>query len=94
MLWGVDVVPEWYEDWSRASCGAETRRCGGGDQACSAQAAKDGYVRISNYSFCPKDRVEHEPGVAGYAAIGVTLFAALAAGFMWSRRSRRRPPAA
>ncbi len=87
----MDVAPEWYQDWERASCANPTRRCGGGDQVCADDAVRDGYVRISNYDFCPAGDVRHGPGVTAYYAIVLGLGVVFVAGFMWSRRSRTRP---
>ncbi len=86
----MDVAPPWYDDWERTSCGGESRRCGGGDKACAEAAEKEGYVRVSLYTFCRKESVHSEPGVATYMTASVVTVVALVLGFVFSRRVRKR----
>jgi hypothetical protein len=84
----MDIAPPWYE-LGRRGCSGETRGCSGGDEACHAQAEKDGYVAISLYSFCRRDQVRTEPTASGVmliAALGVV--AAGGALVAWKRRKR------
>ena len=83
----MDVPPPWYQI-SHPACSGQTRGCSGGDQACREQAAKDGYVAISNYSFCRKDEVHAEPTVSGFGLLAILAVAAGAAVVGWRRRRR------
>lgn len=88
----MDVPPPWYTATGEA-CSGETRRCGGGDAACRAQAEREGYVAISNYSFCRQDEVHTVPTMNA-VVLGVVVFfaAALATFFHFRRRARREAP--
>ena len=83
----MDIAPPWYE-LSQAGCGGETRRCAGGDQACHADAEKDGYVAISTYSFCRRDEVRTEPRLGGFLLMAALVVAAGGAAMVWKRRKR------
>ena len=62
----MDVPPPWYTVTGE-TCSGETRSCGGGDEACRAQAARDGYVARSgsNYAFCKRDETHTVPTAGG-----------------------------
>lgn len=82
----MDVAPPWYE-LSHEVCSGETRGCSGGDVACREQAAKDGYVAVSNYSFCRREEVHTMPRPAGWVAL---LGLAVAVGLMVWKRTRAK----
>lgn len=86
----MDVPPPWYEDWERTDCKAEVRRCSGGDKACADAAERDGYVRTSLYSFCPKDALRHAPGTATWVFGSLLAAVVLVLGFRFSRAVRAR----
>jgi hypothetical protein len=86
----MDVPPPWYTVTGE-TCSGETRSCGGGDEACRAQAARDGYVAMSgsNYAFCKRDETHTVPTAGG------VILLALAAGALvvfWRRTRRARAP--
>jgi hypothetical protein len=81
----MDVAPPWYE-LSHPACGGATRGCGGGDLACREAAGKDGYVAISNYSFCHRDEVRTEPSLSGFLLMAVLLMGVGAASVAWRRK--------
>lgn len=83
----MDIAPPWYE-LSHPACTGVTRSCAGGDEACHAAAAKDGYVAVSNYSFCRRDEVRTEPRLGGLLLMALILVAAGAA-VVGLRRRRR-----
>ncbi len=84
----MDVAPPWYE-LTRSACGGAARGCSGGDEACHAQAAKDGYVAISNYSFCRRDEVRAGPTASGFMLIAaLVVVGAGGALVVWKRRKR------
>jgi hypothetical protein len=83
----MDVPPPWYTV-AGETCSGETRRCGGGDVACREQAERDGYVAISNYSFCRRDEVHTVPTMN--AVVVLVLCAAAVAAVVVRRRLRAR----
>lgn len=83
----MDIAPPWYE-LSHQGCSGETRGCSGGDGACHDQAAKDGYVAISLYSFCRRDQVRTEPRLGGLLLMAALILAAGGAVMAWKRRKR------
>ena len=83
----MDIPPPWYQ-LSHPACSGTTRSCAGGDGACRNQAAKDGYVAISNYSFCRRDEVRTEPSMSGLGLVAILAVAAGAAVIGWRRRRR------
>jgi hypothetical protein len=88
----MDVAPPWYTV-SGETCSGETRRCGGGDAACQAQAERDGYVPISIYSFCKRDEVRTVPTLNAVVMLALCLAVLAAAVLALTRRARRtRPP--
>ena len=86
----MDVPPPWYTVTGEA-CSGETRSCGGGDAACRAQAEHDGYVAISNYSFCRQDEVHTVPTMTAVVVVVVVIGALGAVLFRgWARREAPR----
>jgi hypothetical protein len=84
----VDVPPPWYTV-AGDTCSGETRSCGGGDDVCRTQAERDGYVAISNYSFCRRAEVHSVPTASGVLLIIVCVGVIAAAIVVAKRRSRR-----
>jgi hypothetical protein len=89
----MDVAPPWYE-LSHPACGGATRGCSGGDLACREAASKDGYVAVSNYSFCHRSEVRTEPTLSGFLLMAMLLFGVGAASVAWRRRLHARALAA
>ncbi len=83
----MDVAPPWYE-LSGQTCSGATRGCSGGDVACREQAEKDGYVAVSNYSFCRRDEVRTVPSTGGFLLMALVLVVAGGAVIGWRRRKR------
>jgi hypothetical protein len=83
----MDVAPPWYE-LTHQGCSGETRGCSGGDMACRDQAAKDGYVAVSLYSFCRRDEVRTEPRAGGLLLMALLVIAAGGGAVAWRRRQR------
>jgi hypothetical protein len=84
----MDIPPPWYQ-LSHPACSGATRGCAGGDPSCREQAAKDGYVAISHYSFCRRDEVRAEPTMSGIGLLVIFAVAAGAAVVGWRKRRRR-----
>ena len=85
----MDVAPPWTTMTGK-TCAGETRRCGGGDATCYAKAERDGYVAISNYSFCKRDEVHTVPTGSGLFVVLATAAAVVAAAVVLVRRRARR----
>ncbi len=84
----MDIPPPWYTPTARI-CSGETRGCSGGDAACHQQAARDGFVAISTYSFCRREEIHTVPTPEGAGLL--FAFLVLISIVLWRvRRARSR----